>query len=193
MRDLLRTLKDGRTWREVASLLAHIGGVNKSASWWLQLARSEKSPHREDENAVRRCFPGWPDVPPSAGELVDALDIINGIVAGDKPDTALLVHTGGAHVAQIVIRASDLPVTIPTTRLVTGANITVVKRRDRQPIHVFRLSTMDAQGLETIRGKSGDLTRISDAASLARATLDYVPTASECAAWLAALNQMEVM
>ena len=188
MLDLLRTLKDAhdprtgkaRTWRQVAALLATIGGVSKSPSWWLQLASEERAPRREDENAVRRCFPGLPEVPPSAVEIVGALDILAAVVADDDPDTALLVHTGGANISQIVIKASGSVVGQPATRLVSNANIHVVKNAAHKPVVAPSFSNQDFSGLETNP-------RISDAARIARIALDTVPTAEDVAAWMAAL------
>jgi hypothetical protein len=174
MRDLLATIKEGRNWREVAALLAHIGGVHKSPAWWLQIARGDKKPHREDENAVRRCFPGWPDLPPTADELIDAFGVEMAIIADPEPDAALLVKTDGAYIAQIVMKASESEPQIVASRLVTAGNIHVAKRRQRSAVtinYMDDLAALPDSAFSTHRGKTGNLAAIADAARSAREAL----------------------
>jgi len=107
---------------------------------------------------------------------------------------ALLVQTAGANVSQIVLKTSGSPVSYPATRLVTAGNIHVAKPRNRKQVLVPTFTNQVFSGLETSRGNTGDLTRITSAIQRARAAFDYVPNA----AWMAALadgyeNQMEVI
>ena len=193
MRDLLRTLKAGRTWREVAAILAGIGGVTKSPSWWLLVARGDKAATRQDANAIRACFPGWPDIPPSAGEALGLYGIERAVIAAADPDTAVLLQTDGAHIVTVLAKVSATQPPGGATSLVTLGNIAQVKRRDRKPIHALSFSNLDAESPKTNRRKTGDLTRISRAIQRARAAFDYVPNADEVAAWMATLNQTEAM
>ena len=167
----LTALKENRTWRDVATLIARCGGVQKSASWWMQVAAGEKTAHRADDNAVRRCFPGWPDLPPTAPELVDALGVLNAVVADPQPDTALLVQVGAAQVQKIVIQAGNLPPTSPPSCLVTAGNIAVARRKRASRPLIPYLSEMDVSGLETNRGQSGNLAAIAAAAARAAQAL----------------------
>jgi len=194
MLDLLRTLyASAGSWRAVAAIITRIGGVSKSDVWWLQLAAEKKTPTRHDVNAVRACFPGWPVVPPSAVEVVGALNILDAVIADKNPDTAVLLRTGGAHIVKVLAKVSATRPTDGATSLATFGSIAQVKRRDRKLIHALSFSNLGAESPKTERGKSGDLTRISSAVQRARAAFDYVPDADEVAAWMATLNQMEAM
>ena len=111
---------------------------------------------------------------PTAGELVSALGVLNAVVASPDPDTALLVAVGETNVAQIVIHASDLPVSVVATRFVTVGNKHGAKRASRKGLvidYLSDLAKMTPESFATKRGQTGNLTAIAMAAQQAMAAL----------------------
>ena len=179
MLDLLEKLKDGNTWREVAQLIARVGGVRKSDAWWLQVARGDKAPRREDINAVRRCFPGWPDLPPTAGELAAEYGVERAVLAAEHPDTALLVEIGDVPVRHVVIESGDenSPVYVATSRLATVASKPQAQRKRRKGISgdtMADLALLPTSAFSTQYGKTGNLAAIAAAAERAAEALGGV-------------------
>ena len=176
MRNLLAALyASAGNWRAVAAIIAKCSGVRKSASWWLQIARGDKQSRREDVNAVRRCFPGWPDLLPTADELVDDFGVETAIVVDDDPDAALFVNRQGLHISQIVMKASESEPQTVASRLVTAGNIHVAKRRRRGSValnYMDDFDTLPASAFSTHYGKTGNLAAIADAARRAREAQD---------------------
>jgi hypothetical protein len=188
---LLTTIKAGRTWREVVEIIARCGGVEKSPSWWLQIENGTKPPRREDANAVRACFPGWPIEPPTAGELVGALGVINAVVASQNPDTALLIETDGANIAKVLVQVAGGYLPHAPQCLVTAGNIVQVKPRDRKSIPVDSLADLaklPLSAFHTIRGKTGNLAAIAAAAERAAVAYSTPVTEVDVAHWPGALG-----
>ena len=170
MLDQLAALKAGRNWRQVAAIIARCSGVSKSDVWWLRLARGDKRPGREDENAVRSCFPGWPMLPPSADELADVLGVETAYIADDDPDAALFVRLDGKHISQVVMKASADESPVIATRLATSGSISVVnrKRHEGQSINYMDdLAKLPPSAFATNKGKTGNLAAIQAAAKRA--------------------------
>jgi len=179
MIELIEQLKEGRTWREVAQLIARISGVRKSDAWWLQVARGDKSPRREDINAVRRCFPGWPDLPPTAGELAAEYGVERAVLAAEHPDTALLVEIGDVPVRHVVIESGDenSPVYVATSRLATVGSKPQAKRTRANPsviVTMEKIALLPPSAFSTVRGKTGNLAAIAEAARAAAVELGGV-------------------
>jgi len=185
--DLLRTLKTGRTWDATATALGNI----YSGAFLRLVLRGERHAPLDLVNAVRVHF-DLESLTETPAQTVAASGVDRVVQLSRRPNTAILAAVSG-DVCRVTIRTGELADGDSPSVSITLGYVPPKRRRARYGRGILLLSEMDAQGPETIRGKSGDLTRISDAVQHARAALDYVPTASECAAWLAALNQMEVM
>jgi hypothetical protein len=152
--------------------------VNKSGAWWLQVTRGNKSPGREDINAVRRCFPGWPDLPPTAGELTAEYGVKRAVLASEHPDTALLVEIGDVPVGHVVIESGDenSPVYVATSRLVTFGNKPLAPRKRRARTHgdtMADLALLPPSAFSTQYGKTGNLAAIAAAAQRAAEALAH--------------------
>ena len=171
MRDLLRSLKDGRTWREVAALLDNI----YTGAFLRLVLLGERHAPLDLVNAVRARFDLEP-LTETPADVVASSGVDRVVQVSKRPNTAILAAVSG-DVCRVTIKTGELPDGVSPSVSVTLGYVASKQRKARYGSGVLLLSEMDAQGLETVRGKSGNLAAIAAAASLAAQ----------------ALNQMEVM
>jgi len=168
MLDLLHDLKRGRTWRDVAEIIARCSGVKKSDVWYLRLMRGDKQPLREDINAVAACYPGQPILPPTATELVDTYEVKRTIIASADPDAVLFFEAGEIPIRRVVLEEGDADGEIVTSRLATkGSRVYVQRKRQQESVlsYMSDLASMPSNSFATQKGKTGNLERISRAAA----------------------------
>jgi len=90
---LVTALREGRTWQQVADVLAEHGAAHPR-SYWSGVADGRFAPPRREHNALRAAC-GLPDIPPTPAEAVADSGVTNVLRGSDAPDLALLTREEG--------------------------------------------------------------------------------------------------
>lgn len=163
MLDLLHDLKRGRTWRDVAE---YLGGQYTGAFWRL-IATGERHATLEQTNLVRAAY-GLPALTQSPAEAVKAAGVDRVVYCSKRPNTAILAAVSGG-IAHVTIRTgaeSDDASRIPVTLSYSHATPRAARLGSSVP-SMSELAKMPQSAFATIRGKTGNLAAIAEAASRA--------------------------
>ena len=179
MLDLLRTLKDGRTWQQVSDVL---GNIYSGAFLRLVLLGERHAPLNL-VNTVRAHFNLEP-LTETPADAVAASGVDRVVKLSKRPNTAFLAAVSG-DVCRVIIKTGELPVGDAPSVSVTLGYVAPERRKGRHGRKILLLSELDAHGLETVRGKSGNLAAIT--ATGGRAALVCEPSLLEFEEWLSTL------
>ena len=158
---LLSILKEDRTWREVGALL----GGEYSGAFWRFIAIGQRHATVDQENVVR-SYLGIELLEESPAGIIERSGVDRVVQVSKRPNTAILVAVSG-DVCRVTIKAGELPAGVsPACSVTLGYRHQEARNRPRGSRLSF-ISKIDVSGLETVRGKSGNLAAISAAAMLA--------------------------
>ena len=160
--DLLATLKRERTWEQVAELLGQYSGA-----FWRLVYLKQRHATVEQENIVRRAC-GLPEIEQSPAEAVAASGVDRVLHCSPRPNTALLVAAPGdvTRVTLGIGAKDDVATRIPVTLSYSNS----AKRKRHRGSRLFTMSDIAAlspESLKTVRGKTGNIAAIREAARLA--------------------------
>jgi hypothetical protein len=163
MLDLLNDLKTGRTWEQVAALLGEY-----SPAMWMLIAAGRRHATLRQVNLVRAVYE-LPPLTQSPAEVVAASGVDRVIPLSKQPNTALLVAVAG-DVVKVSLKTGFLLGGVAPSLSITACNVNQDKRPRRlgsSVPYMADLAILPPAAFATVRGKTGNLSTIAAAASLA--------------------------
>ena len=180
MLDLLRTLyASAGSWQGVADLLGKY-----DRAMWAKIANGKRPATFEQRNLVLKAAV-LPEETHTPLQVVAQSNVQTVFVLSDQANAAALFTMGGGDLVRARFEVGELEDGEAASVLVTTCHKAQERRRHRRGSSILRLSELDAHGLETVRGKSGNLAAIT--ATGGRAALVCEPSLLEFEEWLSTL------
>ena len=161
--DLLATLKRGRTWEQVAELLGAY-----SPAMWMLIAKGKRHATLEQVNLVRRVHE-LPPLTKTPTEIIEESGVDRVIPLSRQPNTALLVALAG-DLVRASLKTGVLPDDESPSISITACNTNHGRRKRHRGSRLFTMSDIAAlppKSLKTVRGNTGNIAAIREAARLA--------------------------